>query len=102
MICRRKAEQRRIKVLATDWRTEAKIDSDVTYLAASAIEGVKRFAAEHSVDLNEWDVTISKFAYHPVDSGGRVTQIAAFNAIASAMASWQQTCGNGARDRTNR
>jgi hypothetical protein len=75
-------------VSTTDWRTEAPIADDVSFLADAAISGVKKFAADNCFDLDGWDITLSKFAYHPVDSSSRTTQIAAYNALASVMATW--------------
>jgi hypothetical protein len=76
------------EVTATDWRTEEPIEADVSFLAAAAADGVKKFAAENAIDLNEWDITVSRFAYHPVDYRVRTTETAAYNAAASAFASW--------------
>lgn len=77
-----------IEVSATDWRTEETIDDDVSFLTDAAIDGIKRFASENAIDLDDWGITVSRFAYHPVDSSARTTQIATYNAIASALASW--------------
>lgn len=80
-----------LEVLATDWRTGEPIEDDVSLLAEAADAGVRRFAADYEVDLSEWDITVSRLAYHPVDSSPLTTQIAAYNAIASALASWHST-----------
>jgi hypothetical protein len=77
-----------ITVSATDWRTEEPIDDDVSFLTDAAIEGINRFAKDNGINLDDWDITISRFAYHPVDSSARTTQIAAYNAFASAVGSW--------------
>ncbi|MEM8779110.1 MAG: hypothetical protein AAGF26_09605 [Cyanobacteria bacterium P01_G01_bin.49] len=78
-----------LKAIATDWITEELIDDDIKFLIEGATEGIKRFAAENSFNLDDWDITVTKFAYHPVDSKQRTVQIAAYNAIAVALASWR-------------
>ena len=79
-----------LEIVPTDWRTDEEIDDDISYLADASIAGIKRFADNNAINLQEWDVTVSKFAYHPVDSGRLTVQIAAYNAFASAWASWNQ------------
>ena len=84
----RKATQGTIVALPTDWRTEKPIEDDVAFLTDAAIEGIKKFAKDNDLNLDEWDIAVSRFAYHPIDSSARTTQIAAYNAAASAFASW--------------
>ena len=78
----------KLEVIASDWRTEKPIADDITFLTNAAITGVKKFCSEYEIDIAEWDIDISRFAYHPVDSGPLTTQIAAYNAMASAFSSW--------------
>ena len=79
-----------IEASPTDWRTDQEINDDISYLEDAAIAGIRQFAEEHGIRLTEWDITVSKFAYHPSDSGTLTTQIAGYNAFASAWASWNQ------------
>lgn len=80
-----------IEVSATDWRTEENIADNVQFLTDAAIEGIYRFAKENEINLDDWDITLSRFLYHPVDANPHTTRIAAYNAIASALATWQST-----------
>ena len=84
----RKSSEGTIAVILKDRRTGELIEDDVSWLADAAIQGVKRFASENSVNLDDWEVEVSDFAYHPTDSAAFTTEIAAYNAIASAIGSW--------------
>ena len=85
-------------VTPTDYRRDRSFEADVIApYADAAKEGIERFAAESGIDLNEWDVTVSEFAYHEVDSAETMFKIAGFNAAASAFASWERRLVTRAR-----
>ncbi len=74
----------------TDWRTQEPIDDDAGFLQDTAQKAVVRFAEYNLVELTAWDITIDRFAYHPVDSDPKGTHDSAYNALASAFASWSR------------
>jgi hypothetical protein len=59
----------KFNVELTDWKTGKFIDSEgLRECAKIAEEAVRRCAKHHGVDLRLFDVTLSKFLYHEVDS----------------------------------
>ena len=79
-----------IEIKLNDWRTLDTIDDDAEFLRDAAQKAIVRFAEHNLVDLPAWDITIDRFAYHPVDSGPKGTYDAVYNALASAFASWSR------------
>ena len=78
-----------LEVLLTDWRTGVRIEDDVSILTDAAMCGIEEFALEHSIDLNDYDLTLSDLAYHVVDSTTLTFKIAGYNAFASAWELWR-------------
>lgn len=81
-----------LNIKPTSWFTGDPIEDDIDFLKSAAIEGLNRFATENAIELNKWDITVSNFAYHPVDSWAKTTQVAAYNAIATWYSTYTHPC----------
>lgn len=88
-ISRRPDPAGRIDIQLTDWKTNARID-DAEFLMDAASSAVLSFAATNLIDLKFWDITISRFAYHPADTSPQSTHNAVYNSLAAAFAQWQR------------
>lgn len=69
-------------------------ESLVKGLTKVAEEGLREAASEMGVDLNEFDITLSDFAYHPVDSRGDIYRHAAGSAFRAAFEAWERWYGS--------
>ena len=66
---------------------EARHDIDI--YTAEAKKGVLEYAMEHEIDLGAFDVTLSQFVIHDVDSRPFLYYLAGRNAFQSAIAAWK-------------
>src|SRR5689334_10303773 len=78
-----------ITVSATHWLKSLTLDvTTAEFFAAAAKKGIYEVAAECGADLNEFDVELSQFAYHPTDSRQSTFHMAARSAFRSAWDGW--------------
>jgi len=62
---------------------------DIDIYAAEARKGVLEYATEHQIDLAAFDITLSQFVIHDVDSRPFLYYLAGRNALQSAIAAWK-------------
>lgn len=80
-----------ITIRPTDQRTGDALDDSIVHVFGRAAEkGIRDAARELSVDLDQVDVLISDFAYHPVDSRDSIYEAAARSAFRSAWEAWRR------------
>ena len=75
----------------TDRRTGQTLDESTARTFVQAVhEGIREAARELSVNLDDFDIVVSDFAYHPIDSSAMIYQGAAKCAFRSAWEAWQR------------
>ncbi len=77
-----------IRVQPTNYFGQTEITDDMDWMVRAAKQGIQEWAEEHSFDLAHYDLILSAFAYHPVDSRGQVFFIAAKGALQAAVQAW--------------
>ena len=76
---------------ATDFHERGALDESLVHaLARVAEEGVREAARGLNVDLDDFDITLSDFAFHPVDSWEELYRHAAGSAFRSAWEAWER------------
>ena len=73
-----------IVIIQNDWKTKDQIEEDIAYLTDAALVGIRGYVDEQSIDLLEFKVTLSEFAYHPVDSDPLTFELTAYQAMSAA------------------
>jgi hypothetical protein len=87
----RTADKGTITSKATSFRKSDALDEPLVHaLARVAEEGLREAARGLSVDLNDFDITLSDFAFHPVDSRDELYRHAAGSAFRSAWEAWER------------
>ena len=84
----RRSSTSQLDIQLTDWKTNKPIEENIGYLANEAFKGLQAFAEEHHIDLENFSITLSKFAYHPVDSAAKTFRKAGYLAFAAAWQTW--------------
>lgn len=59
------------------------------WMAEAALQGVQELASEHQIDLSRFDVVLSEFMWHPVDSHSKCYHQAGRSAMRSALEAWR-------------
>ncbi|MFO1019186.1 MAG: hypothetical protein U0903_00580 [Planctomycetales bacterium] len=80
----------KIEVLLTKYHT-GELHSQPEDLASSAeaaVEGIRQWAADANVNLDQWDILIDRFFFHDVDSFDKIFHTAAYSAVQGAFATW--------------
>jgi hypothetical protein len=80
-----------ITVDATDWRTGAALERPAVIepYVSEAIRVIREVADEYGFRLDEFDVVLSDFVVHPVDSVTRCYYQAGKSAFRSALEAWK-------------
>ena len=78
-----------IEIALTDYFTKTELPPFADYLREDAMAALTTFAQRNSIDLAEWNIKVSDFAYHPVDNKSRTMRLAIYNALTSAFAIWK-------------
>jgi len=87
----RAGERGTIVGTATSFRAGESLEKSLILgLSKVAEEGLREGARELSVNLDEFDITLSDFAYHPVDSRGEIYRDSARSAFRSAWEAWDR------------
>jgi hypothetical protein len=89
-IRRRSRDAGSISVEPTDWRTGEKLEfaDEIGPFASEAIRGVREVAERYGIRLDEFDVVLSHFVYHPVDSAPFCYYQTGKSAFRSALEAW--------------
>lgn len=77
-----------IRVQPTNYFGQTEITDDMDWMVSAARQGIQEWAEAHAFDLSKYDLTLSAFAYHPVDSHSKVFYIAAKGALQAAVQAW--------------
>ena len=77
-----------IEVKLTSWFGGAEINEDIADLVEAAIQGVRDCAQQYGVDLSDYHILLSEFAFHLVDSRPNVFYQTARSAFRSALGAW--------------
>jgi hypothetical protein len=79
-----------IKHEATDWLNGQPLERphDIGPLVSEAVRGIREVARQCNVLLDEFDVVLSHFLVHPVDSRAKCYYQAAKSAFRSALEAW--------------
>ena len=94
-ICRRRrGETGALNVQLTDFWKHKPLGPDASFLTGVAQAALATFAESNAVSVDEWDIDIYDFAYHPVDTTDRIMRIAIHNALTSAFSTWHSRTPN--------
>lgn len=74
-----------IRVQPTNYFDQTEITDDIDWMVDAAKQGIQEWAEAHAFDLSGYDLILSAFAYHPVDSHSKVFYIAAKSALRAAV-----------------
>ncbi len=78
-----------IDVTLTDYRTKEPLVGLDDEIVQSAISGIHDVANQYGVPLSDFDVQLSDFLFHDVDSHPRIYHQAAKSAFRAALEAWQ-------------
>lgn len=62
--------------------------TEIDHLIDQALAGIKDAAQQHNVSLDDFDILLTEFAYHSVDSYAPCYYQAAKSALRAALESW--------------
>ena len=77
-----------IEIALTDYFTKTELPPHADFLREDAIAALSTFAQRNSIELTEWNMKVYDFLYHPVDIKSRLMRLAIYNALTSALATW--------------
>ena len=85
---RRRSEAGALNVRLTDFWKHEPLGPDASFLTDVARSALATFAEDNTVSVDEWDIDVYDFAYHPVDTTERAMRTAICNALTSAFSTW--------------
>src|SRR4051812_19492010 len=84
------SEEGSISILSTAWRTREDLGEMVADYAEEAIRGIREVAEDHGIRLREFDLELSEFLYHDVNSFPLCYYQAGKSAFRSALEMWHK------------